>query len=387
MLCLLCVTVLTLVLQPVLSLYNCTSIYERVPNNDDLRVHCGVNSINLEVNLCTAQWAGFDPMGLALNGMHNNTQCKGTIDTSVDPPVIRYQLAVNDSQGNLCRQSLQIVNEVPSASGPFSQFSTIQSVIITSYIDTPTSSSGVVSYSTDLFYQFTCRYPLEYLINNTEIVASSVSVATNDKNGSFIDTLSMSVYNDTTFSYQLVVPPSGLQLRSKVYVEAKAVNLSGNFNLLMDHCFATPSPYTTNNSEQFDFFTVCNSDSRTSILSNGISKIGRFSFEAFRFVEHRNQDKSSIFIHCILRLCEPDKCLNIINACNGRKKRAVEAVPGQATTTTVSMGPLYTAALRDNGQSNKSPNNMAGMVVGAIFASAGALLLVLAGWFMLKKVW
>ncbi|KAI5098800.1 zona pellucida-like domain-containing protein 1 [Silurus meridionalis] len=360
MLCLLCVTVLTLVLQPVLSLYNCTSIYERVPNNDDLRVHCGVNSINLEVNLCTAQWAGFDPMGLALNGMHNNTQCKGTIDTSVDPPVIRYQLAVNDSQGNLCRQSLQIVNEVPSASGPFSQFSTIQSVIITSYIDTPSSSSGVVSYSTDLFYHFTCRYPLEYLINNTEIVASSVSVATNDKNGSFIDTLSMSVYNDTTFSYQLVVPPSGLQLRTKVYVEAKAVNLSGK----------------------------CNSDSRTSILSNGVSKIGRFSFEAFRFVEHRNQDKSSIFIHCILRLCEPDKCLNIINACNGRKKRAVEAVPGQATTTTVSMGPLYTAALTgDNGQSNKSPNNMAGMVVGAIFASAGALLLVLAGWFVLKKVW
>lgn len=66
---------------------------------------------------------------------------------------------------------VQIVNEIPSASGPFSQFSTIQSVIITSYIDTPTSSVGVVSYSTDLYYQFSCRYPLEYLINDTKIVA------------------------------------------------------------------------------------------------------------------------------------------------------------------------------------------------------------------------
>lgn len=66
---------------------------------------------------------------------------------------------------------IQIVNEIPTASGPFSMFSTIQSVIITSYIDTPTSSSGIVSYSTDLYYQFSCRYPLEYLLNNTKIVA------------------------------------------------------------------------------------------------------------------------------------------------------------------------------------------------------------------------
>lgn len=262
MLYLLCLTLVTLALQPALSLYNCSSLYERVPSesqtyecwcfamslllpdtnllpvysdNDDLQVDCGVNVIKLEVNLCTVQWAGFDPTILALNGMHNNSQCNGTIDTSVNPPVIRYQLAVNDSQGNLCRQSLQvstdlyfthwvlmetwitcefimvkvvvwknhveiimwknhkwtwnnnmdcekmlmstvffgaqIVNEVPSASGPFSQFSTIQSVIITSYIDTPTSSAGVVSYSTDLFYRFSCRYPLEYLINDTKIVA------------------------------------------------------------------------------------------------------------------------------------------------------------------------------------------------------------------------
>lgn len=135
MMSLLRLTVLTLALQPVLSLYNCSSLYNRVPSesytyecwlfamslmlpdtnllpaysgNDDLKVDCGVNVIQLEVNLCTAQWAGFDPSGLALNGVHNNSKCNGTIDTSVDPPVIRYQLAVNDSQGNLCRQSLQV---------------------------------------------------------------------------------------------------------------------------------------------------------------------------------------------------------------------------------------------------------------------------------------
>lgn len=85
-----------------------TNLLPVYPDNDDMNVVCGVSVIQLEVNLCTAQWAGFDPTGLALNGMHNNSQCKGTIDTSVDPPVIRYQLAVNDTQGNLCRQSLQV---------------------------------------------------------------------------------------------------------------------------------------------------------------------------------------------------------------------------------------------------------------------------------------
>lgn len=66
---------------------------------------------------------------------------------------------------------VQIVYELPDPSGPFSSFSNIQSVIITSYIDTPRTDAGIISYSTDLYYYFSCRYPLEYLINNTQIVA------------------------------------------------------------------------------------------------------------------------------------------------------------------------------------------------------------------------
>lgn len=190
-------------------------------DNLDLSVDCGTSIITLEVNLCTAQWAGFNSTDLALNGNHNNTDCQGSIDTSVDPPVIRYQLPVNHSQDNPCRHSLQvrkclveelrlcwtmmkltnwswnwtlfwklfgnirvmlwfsltftvlvqIVDETPDPSGPFSSFLSIQSVIITGNIETPRSDQGLISYSTDLYYHFSCRYPLEYLINNTQIVA------------------------------------------------------------------------------------------------------------------------------------------------------------------------------------------------------------------------
>ncbi|KAI2656224.1 Zona pellucida-like domain-containing protein 1 [Labeo rohita] len=398
MLCL-CVCALALVLQPVYSAYNCSLEYNRVPDNNDLAVNCGTNMITLEVNLCTAEWAGFDPNGLALNGERTNGQCKGIIDATVNPPVIRFQLPVNHSQENPCRQSLQIVDEKPSSSGPFSMFSSIQSVVITGYIDTPSSAEGVISYSTDLYYHFSCRYPLEYLINNTQIVASSVSVATRDNNGTFIDTLSMGVFNSTDFNSPLVVPPTGLDLRTKVYVEVKAVNLTGNFYLLMDHCFATPSPYNYTNSKQHSFFTGCVVENRTAVLYNGHSKFSRFSFEAFRFVEHRNQEMSTIYLHCILRLCEPNKCQELLDSCNStrtRKRRALEPYGTQGKdSATVSVGPLYTAALPNDVPSalasggseplNRNNMNVAGVVVGVIFATGGAVFLVMAGWFVLKK--
>ncbi|XP_046892014.1 zona pellucida-like domain-containing protein 1 [Hypomesus transpacificus] len=391
----LCVSVVTLLLQPVVSVtYNCSAQHDRVPDNSDLTVDCGTSMIVLEVNMCTAQWAGFDPSSLAMNGQHNNSQCVGNIDTSVDPPVIRYQLPVNHSQNNPCRQSLQIVNEVPDQSGPFSFFSTIQSVIITGFIDTPSSSVGIISYSTDLYYHFSCRYPLEYLLNNTKIVASSVSVATSDNNGTFIDTLSMSVYNDTNYTYPLTVPATGLELRTKIYVEVKATNLTGNFNVLLDHCFATPSAYNMSNSDKHSFFTGCSVDLRTKVTTNGLSTNAKFNFEAFRFVEHRDQDKSSTFIHCILRLCEPNKCQELLNACRRRKRSVMPFGTESSDSATVSVGPLYTArevdlpaaaAYGGGTQTKDSKGDVTGLVVGIVFGTAAVALLVLGGWFIMKK--
>lgn len=57
----------------------------------------------------------------------------------------------------------------------------------------------------------------------------------------------------------------------------------------------------------------CEVDLRTLIDENGVGKGSRFNFEAFRFVQHRDQDKSSIYLHCIVRLCEPTKCQDLLN--------------------------------------------------------------------------
>ncbi|XP_032366918.1 zona pellucida-like domain-containing protein 1 [Etheostoma spectabile] len=391
-----CLPLLVVLVQPALSLYNCSSRYDRNPVNSDMSIECGASMITVTINLCTVQWAGFFSTDLALNGKHNTSECKGSSDTNANPPVIHYQLPVNQSQDNPCRQSLQIVNEAPDPTGPFSSFSSIQSVIITGFIDTIRSDQGVISYSTDLYYHFSCRYPLEYLLNNTQIVASSVSVATTDNNGTFIDTLKMSVFNDSNYGFPLVVPSTGLELQTKIYVEVKAVNLTGNFYVLLDQCFATPSPYNMSQNEQHNFFAGCSVEEKTSVTRNGVSTVARFNFEAFRFVQHRNLAKSSIYLHCMLRFCEPSKCKELLSTCNRRKRSVNPFGKETSESATVSVGPLYTAgedipyaaAYSDNKPSERANVNVAGLVVGVVFGLAAAVLLVFGGWFALKKfIW
>lgn len=37
--------------------------------------------------------------------------------------------------------------------------------------------------------------------------------------------------------------------------------------------------------------------------------MGRFSFEVFRFVKHRHQKMSTVFLHCVTKLCRTDDCI------------------------------------------------------------------------------
>uniref|UniRef100_A0A3Q3WLP3 ZP domain-containing protein n=1 Tax=Mola mola TaxID=94237 RepID=A0A3Q3WLP3_MOLML len=264
--------------------------------NSDLMVDCGTTVITLEINMCTAQWAGFNTSDLALNGNHNTTACLGSIDTSVDPLTTFHFCQIMFTL-------IQIVDEAPDPTGPFSSFLSIQSVIITGYIDTPRSEQGLISYSTDLYYHFSCRYPLEYLINNTQIVAK-VSMT-------FVEAWLLIVNCDSLA--QCLVP---------------------SFHVLLDHCFATPTAYNTSQTEQYNFFTGCSVEQKTSVTSNGFSTAAQFNFEAFRFVQHRDQSKSSIYVHCILRLCEPSKCQELSLAPFGDES---------AESATLTVGPIYTS--------------------------------------------
>lgn len=56
----------------------------------------------------------------------------------------------------------------------------------------------------------------------------------------------------------------------------------------------------------------CYKDPQTTVFENGKSQMGRFSFEVFRFVKHRNQKMSTVFLHCVTKLCRADDCIMLM---------------------------------------------------------------------------
>ncbi|KAF1379011.1 hypothetical protein PFLUV_G00196650 [Perca fluviatilis] len=75
----------------------------------------------------------------------------------------------------------------------------------------------------------------------------------------------------------------------------------------MDYCYTTPSG-NPNDDLRYDLFFSCEKDPQTAVFENGKSQMGRFAFEVFRFVKHKNQKMSTVFLHCVTKLCRADDC-------------------------------------------------------------------------------
>ncbi|CAH2320273.1 Hypothetical predicted protein [Pelobates cultripes] len=379
---------------------NCSSEYNRYPNNSDITVNCGPSTIELVIIACPVQYAMFNPDQLALNSKYNMSNCLATLDTTVNPPVVRYSFPLNDTTANSCGNTIQIADN--PGTGIFNDYLTVQTVIISGSVSTPPSNeTGLISYSTNLVYDFSCSYPLQYLLNNTELFSSSANVAVNTNNGSFISILSMQVFTDSGFTTLLQANGPALQLKKPVYVQVKATNLTTNFNVLLDHCFATPSPLvTTQTSEKYDLFVGCTVPNKTTILSNGAGSVAQFRFEAFRFVQSSNQQTSTIYLHCIIRLCSPDECAKYTTCgSSSRRKRAadtrVATAQGPTDPVTVSAGPIYTTdtvavSPLSSSQSGslegakQLEGTLSGLIVGIIIAAILGAALVFASVLLFK---
>ncbi|XP_036379114.1 zona pellucida-like domain-containing protein 1 [Megalops cyprinoides] len=269
----------------------------------------------------------------------NDPGCKGTLDNSVTPPVVRFRFPLN--QTSACGSIFRTTSA--PGTGIFSDFSNIQTVNISGVVRSNDPTTGTVTYNAELKYFYSCAYPLEYLINNTRIDVSASSIAVKDNNGSFISTLSLQLYKDANYTSPLVIPPLGIELRTNVYVQVKATNLTSQYYVLLDRCYASTSPHPTN-STFFNLFVSCSKDQLTTMRENGESQNARFSFPAFRFIEQQNETVSTYYLHCITRLCERSTC-STFKQCN-RRKRSVEATTpmpdGVSGSTTVTSPPIIT---------------------------------------------
>ncbi|KAF4793771.1 Zona pellucida-like domain-containing protein 1 [Turdus rufiventris] len=283
--------------------YNCdANLHSRFPAERDINVFCGVQTITMKINFCTVLFSGYSETDLALNGKHGDAHCRGFINNNTFPAVVIF--IINLSTLESCGNTLV----VSSARGinAYGNTSVVQIGNVSGYIDTPDPPT-IISYLPGLLYKFSCSYPLEYLVNNTQLASSSAAISVRENNGTFISTLNLLLYNDSTYSQQLLIPSTGLPLKTKIYAAVRATNLDGRWNVLMDYCYTTPSGNPSDDL-RYDLFFSCDKDPQTTIIENGKSQMGRFSFEVFRFVKHKNQKMSTVFLHCVTKLCRADDC-------------------------------------------------------------------------------
>ncbi|XP_029027431.1 zona pellucida-like domain-containing protein 1 [Betta splendens] len=315
----------------------------RAPDYGDINVSCGTQSIDLSILLCPVYNALYNESLLVLNNQFSKAGCFGTPDWTAVPPVLRFKIPLNETSVTACGNSFKITSDV--GNGLFSDFSSVQNVNISGLVNSNDPTGGTITYRSQLLYRFSCYYPLQYLLNNTQLGVSGVNVAVRDNNGSFISTLSMQLYKDSLYQEPLIIPQSGLSLKTKIYVSVKATNLTNRFNVLLDRCYATTSPYPSF-AVFYDLFVGCTRDAQTKIDLNGVSQRAAFSFEAFRFIEHKNVTVSTFYLHCATRLCEVSTCSSLLPVCSGRRKREVQ---GGLPNATVTSAAIYVGQVNEGG--------------------------------------
>ncbi|XP_078264771.1 zona pellucida-like domain-containing protein 1 [Rhinoraja longicauda] len=291
----------------------------RLPDNDDIKVVCGTQDVQLSIYLCPIYFAGYNESHVALNKQYHDSKCHGKVDDSVSPPVLRFSFPISDVNSTSCGNRLMITSA--QGTGAFKDFSNIQFVNISGMIETNDPVTNIITYNQELVYLYSCSYPLEYFLNDTKLDVAGVSIAIKDNNGTFRSTLTLQLYSDSGYKNSMIVPNTGLILKTKIYVEVKAVNLTERFNVLLDRCYASTSPFHLNSSQTYDLFVGCNKEPQTNVVSNGKDQFARFYFEAFRFTEHRDLAVSTFYLHCITRLCAQAACSEF-NKCARSKREA-----------------------------------------------------------------
>ncbi|KAJ3589097.1 hypothetical protein NHX12_009945 [Muraenolepis orangiensis] len=323
----------------------------REPSNADIEVSCGTQRMALQMLLCPVYFCGYNESLLALNGEHSKEHCKGFADWTADPPVLRFNFSITQEDIALCSNKLTVTEEM--GSGVFSDFSSLQFINISGQIKSRDPSTGTVTYREEMMYMFSCRYPLQYLVSNqTQMSVSGASLSVNEANGSFSSTLRMALYSDSAFSSSLRIPAGGLELKTRIFVQVAASNLSDRFNVVLDRCYASTA-YFSLDSVTHDLFVGCDNDGQTIIVVNGMEQNARFSFEAFRFV--RQKTSSTFYLHCSTRLCERSSCSTLVENCSSslRLRHGGGGVSGRSSRVSdgamVSSGPITTRV--DTGES------------------------------------
>ncbi|XP_051971620.1 zona pellucida-like domain-containing protein 1 [Xyrauchen texanus] len=372
---------------------DCGLEYRR-PEYTDISVECGTEYIGLTIKFCPVLYSGYNESLLTLNNIINNPTCQATLDVTASLPVARFRFPLN--MNNACGSNFVTIRSI--GTGTFSDFSNIETVNISGVVQSNDITTGTVTYSAELKYFYSCAYPLEYLLNNTQIDVSGSSIAVKDNNGSFISTFNLQLFNDINYTQPLIMPFLGIELRTNVFVQVEATNLTAQYYVLLDRCYASIS-HTPTTTSYFNLYVPCTRVRLTKMLVNGEMQHARFSFPAFRFTEQQNETVSTYYLHCITRLCEKTSC-SIFTQCEKRRRRDVVPLttpaPNGVTDTTTITSPAIIiradsmVASKEGDVSismSKPTDNFVGLGVAVSILVFACIMIVGMGTVFYKKYW
>ncbi|XP_062873183.1 zona pellucida-like domain-containing protein 1 [Trichomycterus rosablanca] len=311
----------------------------RKADDSDFSVTCGADNICLSIVLCSIYYEGFNESLMALNAKFNIPVCYGVTNLEASTPILKFNFSIFREEMSLCGSSLELSDQVDA--DQYSNTSKLQFVNISGSINSWKPSNNVTLQREPLVYQFSCLYPSQYLVNNTEVSMFGTSLPVRKNKGSFVSALNINLFTNRQYTTPLKIPQNGLKLKTRIYVQVKAAHLTNRFNVLLDRCYTTTSPYPTSKI-YYDLFVGCKRDGQTVLYLNGVSQEARFSFEAFHFLEHQNLTISTYYLHCVTRLCENTTCISMLPKCIKPAKMALQTSQYSENVETISSGPIKT---------------------------------------------
>lgn len=188
-----------------------------LPENSDITVVCGTQYMDLSIYLCPIYHAFYNESLMVVNSEFNNLECFGTPVWNVDPPLLKFTFPINESSISSCNNKFEVnilhyyfqssgelrnlcvsfriwgyymvqvgygiwqyycwkliscfshkvINQ--AGTGQFSDFSNVQYINISGVVNSIDPAAGMITYRPQILYKFSCLYPMQYLLNNTEM--------------------------------------------------------------------------------------------------------------------------------------------------------------------------------------------------------------------------
>ncbi|KAL4612999.1 beta-tectorin-like [Arapaima gigas] len=182
-------------------------------------------------------------------------------------------------------------------------------------------------------YSFSCTYRAAYLVNNAVFSQRVATVYVNNGSiGSFKSQLSMNVFTNSKFLYAKDAPYviDTSEIGSEVFIGIEAKGLSNRFKVVINNCWATPSPYSTDRKRWSLIVNSCSSDSTVTIFENAKDSRSMFKFNSFRF--QKLEKVSTVWLHCEVQVCDGEKLFCQPAPCTSRSHQSELEPPGGVLT-------------------------------------------------------